>query len=94
MQIIAQTANFVRGAGRQSIFVLRVKQGGNPKFAFLMPDNPLHPYFQWLVEENLAERPISVRGLSGDLSGDIAVKIDVTLKKPRPSQEYIHKRCL
>ena len=55
MQIVAQTAKFVRGAGKQSVFVLRVKQVGNPNFAFLDPGHPLHPYFQWLIDHPPAE---------------------------------------
>jgi hypothetical protein len=47
---MAQTAKFVRGAGRQSVFVLRVKQVANPNFTFLMPGHPLHPYFEWLID--------------------------------------------
>ncbi|CAI9777731.1 unnamed protein product [Fraxinus pennsylvanica] len=30
--------------------VLRVKQGDNPTFGFLMPDNYLHVYFRYLVD--------------------------------------------
>ena len=60
-QIIAQTAKFVRQAGKQSIFVLRVKQEGNPNFAFLKPDDSLHAYFQWLVDTSPEEIPPMVR---------------------------------
>ncbi|KAK8938300.1 hypothetical protein KSP40_PGU006561 [Platanthera guangdongensis] len=49
-QIIARTAIFVNAHGRQSEIVLRVKQGDNPTFAFLMPDHHLHVYFQYLVD--------------------------------------------
>ncbi|CAA7021151.1 unnamed protein product [Microthlaspi erraticum] len=49
-QIIAKTSSFVRKHGGQSEIVLRVKQGGNPTFGFLMPDHHLHPYFRFLVE--------------------------------------------
>lgn len=49
-QIMARTAIFVSEHGGQSEIVLRVKQGGNPTFGFLMPDNPLHPYFRFLVD--------------------------------------------
>ena len=64
LQIIAQTAKFVRQAGRQSIFVLRVKQEGNPNFAFLKPDDPLYAYFQWLVDTCPEEDPRMVRCLN------------------------------
>lgn len=50
-----QTAKFVRGAGKQSVFILRVKHGSNPKMAFLMPNHELHPYFQWAVDNDLVE---------------------------------------
>lgn len=49
-QIIARTALFVSQHGGQSEIVLRVKQGDNPTFGFLMPDNKLHPYFRYLVD--------------------------------------------
>ncbi|XP_078445868.1 SWAP (Suppressor-of-White-APricot)/surp domain-containing protein [Wolffia australiana] len=49
-QIIARTAKFVSEHGGQTEIILRVKQGGNPTFGFLMPDNRLHPYFRFLVE--------------------------------------------
>ncbi|XP_020098955.1 splicing factor, suppressor of white-apricot homolog [Ananas comosus] len=49
-QIIARTALFVSRHGGQSEIVLRVKQGDNPTFGFLMPDNHLHAYFRYLVD--------------------------------------------
>ncbi|KAF7831340.1 splicing factor, suppressor of white-apricot-like protein isoform X1 [Senna tora] len=49
-QIIARTAMFVSKHGDQSEIILRVKQGDNPKFGFLMPDHHLHPYFRFLVD--------------------------------------------
>ncbi|KAL4554185.1 hypothetical protein LXL04_037362 [Taraxacum kok-saghyz] len=48
-QIISRTALFVSKNGGQSEIVLRVKQGDNPTFGFLMPDHNLHPYFRFLV---------------------------------------------
>ncbi|RCV26917.1 hypothetical protein SETIT_5G284100v2 [Setaria italica] len=49
-QIIARTALFVSEHGGQSEIVLRVKQGNNPTFGFLMPDHNLHSYFRYLVD--------------------------------------------
>jgi hypothetical protein len=49
-QIIARTALFVSKHGGQSEIVLRVKQGSNPTFGFLMPDHHLHSYFRYLVD--------------------------------------------
>ncbi|KAG4150072.1 hypothetical protein ERO13_D05G372700v2 [Gossypium hirsutum] len=49
-QIMARTAKFVSKHGGQSEIVLRVKQGDNPTFGFLMPDHRLHPYFRFLVD--------------------------------------------
>ncbi|KAK9092032.1 hypothetical protein Syun_026943 [Stephania yunnanensis] len=49
-QIMARTALFVSKHGGQSEIVLRVKQGDNPTFGFLMPDHHLHPYFRFLVD--------------------------------------------
>ncbi|XP_020591488.1 uncharacterized protein LOC110032259 isoform X2 [Phalaenopsis equestris] len=51
-QIMARTATFVSEHGGQSEIVLRVKQGNNPTFGFLMPDHHLHPYFQYLVDHD------------------------------------------
>nr|GMD57988.1 protein suppressor of white apricot isoform X11 [Ipomoea batatas] len=49
-QIIAKTAQFVSRHGGQSEIVLRVKQGDNPTFGFLMPDHYVHPYYRFLVD--------------------------------------------
>ncbi|KAL3615349.1 hypothetical protein CASFOL_041010 [Castilleja foliolosa] len=49
-QIIARTALFVSKNGGQSEIILRVKQGDNPTFGFLMPGHHLHAYFRYLVE--------------------------------------------
>uniref|UniRef100_A0A7N0VB26 SURP motif domain-containing protein n=1 Tax=Kalanchoe fedtschenkoi TaxID=63787 RepID=A0A7N0VB26_KALFE len=49
-QIIARTAKFVSEHGGQSEIVLRVKQGDNPTFGFLMPNHHLHAYFRFLVD--------------------------------------------
>lgn len=49
-QIIARTALFVSKHGGQSEIILRVKQGDNPTFGFLMPDHGLHAYFRFLVD--------------------------------------------
>lgn len=49
LQIILQTAKFVRQAGGQTEFVLRVKQAANPNFKFLEPNDQQHAYFRWLV---------------------------------------------
>ncbi|KAK9057071.1 hypothetical protein SSX86_024438 [Deinandra increscens subsp. villosa] len=49
-QIIARTALFVSKNGGQSEIILRVKQGDNPTFGFLMPDHHLHPYFRFLID--------------------------------------------
>ncbi|GJM93453.1 hypothetical protein PR202_ga10011 [Eleusine coracana subsp. coracana] len=48
--IISRTALFVSQHGGQSEIVLRVKQGSNPTFGFLMPDHHLHSYFRYLVD--------------------------------------------
>lgn len=49
-QIIARTAMFVSKHGGQSEIILRVKQGDNPTFGFLMPDHQLHSYFRFLLD--------------------------------------------
>lgn len=49
LQIILQTAKYVRHSGGQTEFVLRVKQANNPNFEFLEPSSLHHAYFRWLV---------------------------------------------
>ncbi|KHN11899.1 Protein suppressor of white apricot isoform A [Glycine soja] len=49
-QIISRTATFVSKHGSQSEIILRVKQGDNPTFGFLMPNHHLHAYFRFLVD--------------------------------------------
>ncbi|KAK6934484.1 Suppressor of white apricot, N-terminal domain [Dillenia turbinata] len=56
-QIIARTAMFVGKHGGQSEIVLRVKQGDNPTFGFLMPDHHLHAYFRYLVDHQEFLKP-------------------------------------
>lgn len=56
-QIIARTAMFVSKHGGQSEIVLRVKQGDNPTFGFLMPDHHLHAYFRFLVDHHELLKP-------------------------------------
>lgn len=46
MQVIAQTATFVRANGVQVELALRVKHGSNPAFAFLQPQGRLFPYYR------------------------------------------------
>lgn len=41
---------FVSKHGGQSEIILRVKQGDNPTFGFLMPEHRLHPYFRFLID--------------------------------------------
>ncbi|GAQ80230.1 hypothetical protein KFL_000490200 [Klebsormidium nitens] len=56
-QVMLHTAKFVRTHGGQTEIILRVKQGSNPTFSFLMPEDPLHPFFHFMVEnyERLAQ---------------------------------------
>lgn len=66
-QIIARTAMFVCKHGGQSEIILRVKQGDNPTFGFLMPDHRLHAYFRFLVRHQELLKP----GIDdGNSSGD------------------------
>ncbi|GAB4849621.1 hypothetical protein Ancab_004415 [Ancistrocladus abbreviatus] len=75
-QIIARTAMFVSKHGGQSEIVLRVKQGDNPAFGFLMPHHHLHPYFRYLVDhQNLLKIDIDgkshVDGMDDNQTGDV-----------------------
>ncbi|XP_031404716.1 splicing factor, suppressor of white-apricot homolog isoform X2 [Punica granatum] len=68
-QIIARTATFVSKNGGQSEIVLRVKQGDNPTFGFLMPDHHLHPYFRFLVDHQELLRSDTEEKSSGECAG-------------------------
>ncbi|GLT61578.1 hypothetical protein SLA2020_342750 [Shorea laevis] len=69
-QIIARTATFVSKHGGQSEIVLRVKQGDNPTFGFLMPDHPLHPYFRFLVDhQELLNGKSQEEGIKSETGG-------------------------
>ncbi|XP_062168788.1 uncharacterized protein LOC133874898 isoform X3 [Alnus glutinosa] len=50
---------FVSEHGGQSEIVLRVKQGDNPTFGFLMPNHRLHAYFRFLVDHQELLKPDS-----------------------------------
>ncbi|KAE8125509.1 hypothetical protein FH972_020308 [Carpinus fangiana] len=50
---------FVSEHGGQSEIVLRVKQGDNPAFGFLMPNHHLHAYFRFLVDHQELLKPDS-----------------------------------
>ncbi|CAA7408386.1 unnamed protein product [Spirodela intermedia] len=58
-QIISRTAKFVNEHGGQTEIILRVKQGGNPSFGFLMPDHKLHAYFRFLVDHPELSRSVT-----------------------------------
>lgn len=49
VQVMMQTARFVRQEGDQLELVLRIRQGHNASFRFLKPDSHLHDYYRWLV---------------------------------------------
>ncbi|KAM6580517.1 hypothetical protein CsatA_004291 [Cannabis sativa] len=70
-QIIARTATFVSQHGGQSEIVLRVKQGDNPTFGFLMPDHSLHAYFRFLVDhQELLKSDVDGKQLEEEKKGD------------------------
>ena len=46
LQIMRQTAGFVRGGGQQLEVLLRVKQAGKPGFGFLEPADRLHAFYR------------------------------------------------
>ncbi len=52
VQVIRETARFVRRGGGQVEILLRVKQSSNPLFGFLQPGHRLHPYYTWIVKQN------------------------------------------
>ncbi|KAF8009123.1 hypothetical protein BT93_J0192 [Corymbia citriodora subsp. variegata] len=70
-QIIARTAMFVGKHGGQSEIILRVKQGDNPAFGFLMPDHHLHAYFQFLVDhQELLNSDAEEKSVEGTVDGE------------------------
>ena len=52
MQIVIETARFVRKGGGQVEVLLRVRQASNPTFSFLQPGDPGYPYYRWIVDAN------------------------------------------
>ncbi len=46
VQVLRQTAEFVAEGGAQLEVLLRVRQGSDPRFAFLNPANTLHPFYR------------------------------------------------
>ncbi|XP_010060304.2 splicing factor, suppressor of white-apricot homolog isoform X3 [Eucalyptus grandis] len=70
-QIIARTAMFVGKHGGQSEIILRVKQGDNPSFGFLMPDHHLHAYFRFLVDhQELLNSDAEEKSIEGENTVD------------------------
>lgn len=70
LQIIKETARFVRHHGPQVEIVLRVKQGDHPNFRFLLSHDPLHAYFRWVLDNRtgpgaLAEPGSAAAGSAG-----------------------------
>ncbi|XP_050216621.1 uncharacterized protein LOC126667646 [Mercurialis annua] len=71
-QIIARTAIFVSKHGAQSEIVLRVKQGDNPTFGFLLPDHDFHPYFRFLVDrQELLKSDVDGKSIESKADGDL-----------------------
>ncbi|KAI6687537.1 hypothetical protein NL676_024365, partial [Syzygium grande] len=69
--IIARTAMFVGKHGGQSEIILRVKQGDNPTFGFLLPDHHLHVYFRYLVDhQELLKSDTEEQSLEGENTVD------------------------
>ncbi|KAK2587323.1 hypothetical protein KPH14_003041 [Odynerus spinipes] len=48
--IITKTALFISRQGGQMEILLKAKQANNPQFAFLSIDEPLHPYYKFVLE--------------------------------------------
>ncbi|UYV68252.1 SFSWAP [Cordylochernes scorpioides] len=49
--IIEKTAQFVSQQGGQMEIFIKMKQGNNPQFCFLSFEDPLNPFYKWLVAE-------------------------------------------
>ncbi len=81
--MIEKTAGFVRKGGGQMEVLLRVKQAGNPLFAFLTPGDRLHPFFRWLVQA----KPQVRRCLWTDIQGPMFVGL---LYDPGTSNALVH----
>lgn len=61
--IIEKTALFVSEQGGQMEIIIKMKQQGNPQFAFMHLDNPLYPYYKHLVKviKSGAYKPVPAR---------------------------------
>lgn len=49
--IIERTSMFVSEQGGQMEIIIKMKQQNNPQFGFMHLDNPLYPYYKFLVKE-------------------------------------------
>ena len=70
-RVLEQTAGFVRQGGGQLEVLLRVKQAGSPLFAFLVPSDPLHAFYRWLVDMP-PEARLSVDAAPGAAAAELA----------------------
>ncbi|CAL1279987.1 unnamed protein product [Larinioides sclopetarius] len=64
--IIEKTALFVSEQGGQMEIIIKMKQQGNPQFAFMHLDNPLYPYYKHLVKviKSGAYKPVPAKKVS------------------------------
>ncbi|RKP26188.1 Pre-mRNA splicing factor PRP21 like protein-domain-containing protein [Syncephalis pseudoplumigaleata] len=60
--IVDKTATFVARNGIQFEDRILDKERNNPKFCFLRPDDPYHPYYQHCIEEIRAGRELKPEG--------------------------------
>ncbi|KAI9591375.1 Pre-mRNA splicing factor PRP21 like protein-domain-containing protein [Syncephalis fuscata] len=88
--IVDKTATFVARNGLQFEERIRDNERSNPKFCFLRPDDPYHPYYQHCIEEIQAGRelkPESVAGGSGATGDDVDRAQETAAKRRAPPKE-------
>ncbi|KAI8057237.1 Pre-mRNA splicing factor PRP21 like protein-domain-containing protein [Syncephalis plumigaleata] len=66
--IVDKTATFVARNGIQFEDRILDKERNNPKFCFLRPEDPYHPYYQHCIDEIRAGRELKANGPAEDTS--------------------------
>ncbi|KAL1959592.1 hypothetical protein VTO42DRAFT_1627 [Malbranchea cinnamomea] len=82
--IIEKTAGFVARNGPVFEDRVREKERTNPKFSFLLPNDPYSPFYQWRLSEIKAGRGTAV---SAGRAGE-AAKTEEKPKGPTPPPEF------
>ncbi|CEO95197.1 hypothetical protein PBRA_003963 [Plasmodiophora brassicae] len=68
--LIEKTAKFARTNVPQAEVLLKIRQDHNPKFRFLLADDNLNPYYEYLKKTGVVHDPSSCRRLVSNYDSD------------------------